>query len=238
MSVAGKPDPVALVTGAETGLGREIARQLSARNIAVVVTARETPLAEVVRRELKTSGGTAWAVQLDVCDDASVARAVREVTDRVGSLDILINNAGICMDSCEGPLGTDLAVVRKTLETNLLGAWRVSQAFVPLLRHSIGGRIVNISSTMGQLETMGTDSPAYRVSKTALNALTAMLASELASTQVLVNAADPGWIRTDMGGPNAPLSVEDGAQTPVWLATLPNGSPTGGFYFRRRLIAW
>jgi NAD(P)-dependent dehydrogenase (short-subunit alcohol dehydrogenase family) len=126
----------------------------------------------------------------------------------------------------------------KTLETNFLGAWRVCKAFVPIIRESGSGRIVNISSAMGQLETMGVDSPAYRVSKTALNALTGMLAADLAGAKILVNAVDPGWIRTDMGGPGAPRSVEEGARTPVWLATLPEGSPSGGFYFERRLIPW
>jgi len=233
-----KSGQVALVTGAERGLGREIARELSARGIAVVVTARELQLAKAVVNELTGLGGTSWAVQLDVTDDTSVRRAAAEVRAGAGRLDILVNNAGICIDGAGGALDADLAVVRETLETNLLGAWRVCKAFVPLMRESGAGRIVNISSTMGQLETMGIDSPAYRVSKTALNTLTGMLAAELAEANILVNAVDPGWMRTEMGGPNAPRSVEEGAVTPVWLATLPEGSPSGGFYFDRRLVPW
>lgn len=229
---------VALVTGAERGLGREIARQLCVRGIAVVVTAREVPLAEIVVQELIGLGGSAWAVRLDVTDDESVAKAAIEVRARTGRLNILVNNAGVCIDDPGGLLTADVAVVRQTLETNLLGAWRVCKSFVPLMRESGFGRIVNISSTMGQLETIGSDSPAYRVSKAALNALTGMLAAELADADIVVNAVDPGWMRTEMGGPDAPRSVEEGARAPIWLATLPRGAPTGGFYFDRRLVPW
>jgi NAD(P)-dependent dehydrogenase (short-subunit alcohol dehydrogenase family) len=129
-------------------------------------------------------------------------------------------------------------IVRRTLETNLIGAWRVAEAFAPLLRKSRHGRLVNVSSQSGQLQGMGDSFPAYSVSKTALNALTRILADALKADGVLVNSACPGWVKTDMGGPNAPGTVEQGADTPVWLATLPDGGPTGGFFQRRKLLAW
>jgi NAD(P)-dependent dehydrogenase (short-subunit alcohol dehydrogenase family) len=238
MDAATHGQQIALITGAEQGLGREIARQLAARGIGVVVTARDSSLAQAVVAELTDGGGTAWALQLDVTSDCSVNSAAAVVRATPGRLNILINNAGICLDDPGGPLEANFTIILKTLETNFLGAWRVCKAFVPIIRESGSGRIVNISSAMGQLETMGVDSPAYRVSKTALNALTGMLAADLAGAKILVNAVDPGWIRTDMGGPGAPRSVEEGARTPVWLATLPEGSPSGGFYFERRLIPW
>jgi len=227
-----------MITGAQRGLGRELALQFSERGIAVVVTALQLELAQEVVDEIKGLGGTAWAVQLDVTNDASVNRAVTEVQSFADRLEILVNNAGIFIDDLGGPLEANLAIVQQTLETNFFGAWRVCKAFVPLMRGSKPGKIINISSSMGQLETMGMDSPAYRVSKACLNALTAMLAVQLRESEILVNAVDPGSMRTEIGGPDAPLSVKEGAQSLMWLASLPKGSESGGFYSGRRLIPW
>ena len=135
-------------------------------------------------------------------------------------------------------MGADLDVVRETLEINLFGAWRLCEAFVPLMQRNRYGRIVNVSSGMGALNDMSGGSPAYRVSKTSLNALTRILASELRGSGILVNSVCPGWVQTDMGGANASRTVEEGADTPVWAATLPNNGPSGCFFRDRRQIPW
>jgi NAD(P)-dependent dehydrogenase (short-subunit alcohol dehydrogenase family) len=154
----------------------------------------------------------------------------------------LVNNAGILIDRDDVTASNaDLETVKVTLETNLMGAWRMCQAFIPLMKKNGYGRIVNVSSGAGEFEYMAKSGgywPAYSVSKASLNALTVMLASELKRSNILVNAVCPGWVRTDMGGSNAPRSVEDGAATPVWLATLPDGGPTGHNYYDKERISW
>jgi NAD(P)-dependent dehydrogenase (short-subunit alcohol dehydrogenase family) len=157
--------------------------------------------------------------------------------DDPGRLDVLVNNAAIHYDTWQQALGADLDVVREALETNTFGAWRTCRAFVPLLRRSDHGRIVNVSSGAGSLASMGGGTPAYNDSKVALNALTRMLAAELRGTGVLVNAVDPGWTATDMGGLGG-RSVEDGAAGVVWAATLPDDGPTGGYFYDGEAEAW
>jgi len=232
------PRTVALVTGSNRGIGREIVRQLAAKGITTILTARDAAKAEAAAAELASQGLPAIGRQLDVTDRASVGRLANSVEHEFGKLDILINNAGILLDPEGHGLTTDMDLVRKTLETNVIAAWQVTQAFAPLLRKSGRGRVVNLSSQLGQLQGMGDGYPAYRVSKAALNAVTRILADALKADGVLVNSACPGWVRTDMGGPNAPGTVEQGADTPVWLATLPDGGPTGGFFQGRKPIAW
>jgi NAD(P)-dependent dehydrogenase (short-subunit alcohol dehydrogenase family) len=229
---------IALVTGANRGIGLEIGRQLAAQGITVLLTARDLTRAEALASELVSQGLPVSARQLDVTDQASVDRLARSVEAEFGRLDILVNNAGVLIDRSMRGIDADLSVVESTLQTNLLGAWRLCKAFIPLMRRKGSGRIVNIASQMGQLETMAGGYPAYRVSKTALNALTRILAEELRGTGILVNSVCPGWVRTDMGGRGAPRSVEQGADTPVWLALLPDNGPTGGFYQDRRPIGW
>jgi NAD(P)-dependent dehydrogenase (short-subunit alcohol dehydrogenase family) len=229
---------VALVTGANRGIGLEIVRRLAAQGLTVLLAARELAKAEEAARKLATDGGRVLPRQLDVTGPESVSRLARSVEDEFGGLDVLVNNAGVLFDREGKVLSTDLNVVRQTLETNLYGPWRLCQAFVPQMKRRGYGRIVNLSSQLGQLEGMGTGYPAYRVSKTALNALTRMLADELRGTNILVNSACPGWVKTDMGGQEAPGTVEQGADTPVWLATLPDGGPSGGFFQNRKPIAW
>ena len=204
----------------------------------MIVTARDAAQAEAAAEELSAGGGTVHGRRLDVTDGGSVDRLARDVEDEFERLDVLVNNAGVAIDGGQTGIAPDLAVVRDTLETNLFGAWRMTRAAIPLMRENRYGRIVNVSSGMGQLSDMGGGSPGYRVSKAGLNVLTRILAAELAGQNILVNAACPGWVRTDMGGPNARESVEDGADTPVWLATLPDDGPTGGFFRKREPIPW
>jgi NAD(P)-dependent dehydrogenase (short-subunit alcohol dehydrogenase family) len=229
---------VALVTGANRGIGREIVRRLAAEGIMTILAARDASKAEAVAAEIAEHGLPVVGRQLDVTDQRSVDRLAKSVAKEFGKLDILVNNAGVYLDSDKTSLTTNLDAVQKTLDTNLLGVWRVTQAFASLLRESGHGRVVNLSSQMGQLSSMIDGTPAYRVSKAALNALTRVLADTLQADRVLVNSACPGWVRTDMGGPNAPGTVEQGADTPVWLATLPDDGPTGRFFQRRKEIAW
>jgi NAD(P)-dependent dehydrogenase (short-subunit alcohol dehydrogenase family) len=229
---------IALVTGANRGIGLEIARQLAAKGLRVILTARNLDEANRAATKLPGDGSHITARQLDVSDPASVERLANSLATDFGRLDVLVNNAGVLLDRNQQGANVDMKTVEVTLQTNLLGAWRLSQALLPLLKKSGRGRIVNVSSQMGQLESMSGGYPAYRVSKTALNALTRILADELRGSGILVNAACPGWVRTDMGGASAPRSVAEGADTPVWLATLPDDGPTGGFFQNRRPIPW
>jgi NAD(P)-dependent dehydrogenase (short-subunit alcohol dehydrogenase family) len=227
--------PAALVSGANRGIGREIAAQLAGRGFAVAVGGRDQGAADAAAGEI---GGGARGVQLDVSDPESVDQAVARVRDELGRLDALVNNAGVMPDLGESAAGIDLDLVREVLETNFLGAWRLAQAALPLLRQSPAPRIVNVSSGAGQLTDMGPGYPGYRASKTALNALTRVLHAELASEGVKVNSVCPGWVRTDMGGAGASRSVQEGADTAVWLATLPDDGPSGGFFRDRAPIPW
>ena len=175
------------------------------------------------------------AVELDVGDQASVEAARERVESDPGRLDVLVNNAGV-YGAADGAATYDLARAHDVLETNTFGPWRLAQAFLPLLRRSDSARIVNVSSGAGQLAEMGGGYAAYRISKAGLNALTRILAVE--EPGILVNCLNPGWVRTDMGGPDAPRSVEEGADTAVWLATLPDDGPSGGFFADREPIPW
>jgi NAD(P)-dependent dehydrogenase (short-subunit alcohol dehydrogenase family) len=234
---------VAVVSGGSRGIGREIARQLAADHGALVVVGarREAD----VRAAADAIGHGARGHPLDVTDGASVAAFAAWVEREMGRVDILVNNAGVYIDRGARAGSVDLGQVQATLDVNVLGAWRLTQALLPLMMRpgagGEGGRIVNLSSEMGSqrgLEGSRGGSPAYRLSKAAINALTIMLAAELAGSEVLVNAACPGWVRTDMGGAGAPRTVAEGADTPVWLATLPDGGPSGGLWADRKRIAW
>jgi len=230
---------VALVSGSNRGIGREIAHQLAELGRHVILTARDPAAAERAAEELSDGGRLSLQPEpLEVRDPESVERLADRVSSRPGRLDALVNNAGVeglvATTASEAPLDD----AHQTMEVNLFGAWRLTQAFLPLLRLSEAGRIVNVSSGAGQLSDMNGGSPGYRVSKTALNAVTRILANELADTSILVNTMCPGWVRTDMGGSAAPRSVAEGADTAVWLATLPDDGPTGGFFRDRKPIPW
>jgi NAD(P)-dependent dehydrogenase (short-subunit alcohol dehydrogenase family) len=234
---------VALVTGSNRGIGFEIAKQLSMNKIEVIITSRNPANGDAAVRKLARDGVTkVVSMELDVSDQLSVESVLDKVEETFGRLDILVNNAGILIDRDDVTASNaDLETVKVTLETNLMGAWRMCKAFIPLMKKNGYGRIVNVSSGAGEFEYMAKSGgywPAYSVSKASLNALTVMLASELNRSNILVNAVCPGWVRTDMGGSNAPRSVEDGAATPVWLATLPDGGPTGHNYYDKKRISW
>lgn len=224
---------VALVTGANRGIGLAIARRLHEAGLAVILAARDLGHARRAAQGLGNSERMR-VVALDVTDPASVA----SLPDQLDRLDVLVNNAGVVLDAHVPSPEADLEIVRQTLETNLYGPWNVVRHTLPLLRRSRSGRIVNVSSGMGQLAEMGGGSPGYRTSKAALNALTRMLAADLRDDGILVNAACPGWVRTDMGGPRAPRRVAQGADTPAWLALLDDDGPTGGFFRDRQPIPW
>ena len=231
----GKGPRVALVSGGNRGIGFEICRQLAERGIAVIVGSRDE---ESGREAAENLSGEVVVSQLDVADERSVDRLASFVEEEFGRLDILVNNAGISNDEGQRGIDADLGRVREALEANLFGAWRLCEMAIPLMQRGGYGRIVNVSSGMAALENMGGGSPGYRISKTALNALTRILASELSGSGILVNSVCPGWVQTDMGGSRAPRPVEEGADTPVWAATLPKGGPTGGFFRDRRPIPW
>ncbi|MDG9706672.1 SDR family NAD(P)-dependent oxidoreductase [Streptomyces sp. DH10] len=227
----------ALVTGGARGIGLEIGRQLADRGLRVLVAARKPEAAEEACRAI---GPAAVPLALDVTSARSVTEAVQEARELTGGIDVLVNNAGVSLDGDLRPPYVDEDVLRATLDTNFTGAWRVAQAVVPGMVEAGYGRVVNVTSSYGSLTLMDSGRrPAYRISKTALNALTRMLAAELSGTGVLVNAADPGWTRSGMGGPSAPRGPREGADTPVWLATLPEGDETtGGLFADRRPLAW
>lgn len=227
----------ALITGANKGIGYEVARQLAAKGFHVFVGARNAKAGRKAAEEIAKKCGKATFLEIDVADNDSVTKAVREFSDNEDHLDVLVNNAGIIADGDEAILEIGDDLFRKTLETNTLGPLRVTRAFAPLLRKSKAPRVINVSSGSGQL-TGGADgwAPAYSISKSALNGVTSQLAAAL--PKFAVNAVCPGWVRTDMGGENASRSVEEGADTIVWLATEARQDLTGKFLRDRREIPW
>jgi NAD(P)-dependent dehydrogenase (short-subunit alcohol dehydrogenase family) len=228
---------VAVVTGANRGLGLELVRQLAADGYVAVMGARDFAKGRTAAASLRAEGLDVDARQLDVDDPESVAACAASLERDYDHLDALVNNAGAYYDTWQRGVDADLDVVRNAFETNVLGAWRTAQACLPLLRRSAGARIVNVSSGGGALTDMGGGTPAYRVSKTALNALTRILASELRGDGILVNSVCPGWVATDMGGPGG-RPVEAGAASVMWAVRLPGGGPTGGFFRDGRRIDW
>lgn len=231
------PARVALVTGGNRGIGFAICRQLAALGYTVLLASRDRMRGVRAAEQLQRLGSV-LPVTVDVAapDAGDALRHV--IAANGGRLDALINNAAILIDENRRILEADFGDLQRTLETNVYGSLRLAQAAVPIMRKQGYGRIVNVSSEMGQLAGMGDDSPAYRLSKTALNSVTTMLAAATRADNILVNSCCPGWVLTDMGGSSASLSPDEGADTPVWLATLPNGGPTGGFFQERRAIAW
>jgi NAD(P)-dependent dehydrogenase (short-subunit alcohol dehydrogenase family) len=235
-----EPPLVAIVTGGNRGLGLETCRQLAVLGFRVVLTSRNPKLGEAAVAALRESGLTVVAHQLDVTDPLSVERLVADVDAAYDRIDVLVNNAGVALRPADdlGTLQVDIETIRQTLEVNTLAPLRLCQAVVPVMRRGGYGRVVNVSSGMGQLDDMENGWPAYRISKTALSAVTRLVAREVSGANVLVNAVCPGWVRTDMGGSSATRSVEEGAAGIVWAATLPDRGPSGSFFRDGRPIAW
>jgi NAD(P)-dependent dehydrogenase (short-subunit alcohol dehydrogenase family) len=229
---------IAIVTGGNRGLGLETCRQLAQRGDRVIITSRNQAKGRAAARELKREGLEVIHLTLDVTSLESVARLKDAVMAEFGRVDVLVNNAALDLDEGQSVFGVGLDTFRTTMEANVYGPIALCQAFVPSMIERGYGRVVNVSSRSGQFASMTADTPAYRMSKAALNALTVMVADAARGTNVLVNSACPGWVRTDMGGPGAPRSVEQGADTIVWLACLPDGGPTGGFFRDRKPIPW
>jgi NAD(P)-dependent dehydrogenase (short-subunit alcohol dehydrogenase family) len=231
---------IALVTGANRGIGREVARQLAERGYRVLLSAREAAKAGTAADEVASAtGASVLPLTLDVADPDSIEQAAAQVRRDPGRLDVLVNNAGIGSDFGVSGTAPDFEAIERALRTNFYGAYRLTVALLELLRESAHPRIVNVSSGMGGVAEMGGWSPGYRVSKAALNAMTRILSTELKDQGVLVNSACPGFVNTDMGGQfGAKKSVEDGASGVVWLATLPDDGPTGGFFRDGRPVAF
>ena len=237
---------IALITGANKGIGLEIARQLGGLGITVLIGARSPKRGEDAAAALRAAGMDAHALTLDVTHGPSAQRAHDFIEREYEKLDILVNNAGVMHDATLKPSEVPLDTIREVFATNFFGVVGVTQTLLPLLRKSGAGRIVNVSSSlgshalqadpakpMGDYKVLG-----YDASKSALNIFTIELADEVRGTGIKVNSACPGWVKTDMGGPNAPGTAEQGADTPVWLATLPDDGPTGGFFNSRKPVAW
>ena len=239
---------IALISGANKGIGLETARQLGQQGITVLVGARDLSKGEAAAAQLKKEGIEAQAIQFDVVNPADIQAAVEKVDKEFGKLDILINNAGIMLEGIGGNNSSTVSeeILRKTFDTNFFSAISVTRAFLPLLKKSEAGRIVNVSSILGSLTLHATEgSPiyeakalAYDASKTALNAFTVHLAHELKGTKIKVNSAHPGWVKTDMGTDAAPMEIVDGAKTEVDLATLGPDGPTGGYFHLGEVISW
>src|SRR5271163_1499964 len=239
---------VALITGGNKGIGLETARQLGKLGITVLVGARDLAKGEAAVAELKKDGVDARAVKLDVDNSADYAAVAKLIEKDYGVLDILINNAGIMLDGRKGneTSKTSQDILRKTFDTNFFAVVGLTQALLPLLRKSLGGRIVNLSSILGSNTLHATPGSfiydaktfAYDASKAALNSFTIHLAHELKDTKIKVNSAHPGWVKTDMGGEGATLDISEGGKTSAWLAMLPADGPTGGYFHLGQPVPW
>jgi NAD(P)-dependent dehydrogenase (short-subunit alcohol dehydrogenase family) len=240
---------IALITGANKGIGFETARQLAQQGVLVLLGARDAARGEAAAKLLAAEGLPVRSVKIDVDNRADHAAIAALIEKEYGVLDILVNNAGVMRDNFPAPNETSTtsdAVLRETFETNFFALVALTQTLLPLLRKSAAGRIVNLSSILGSLSLHATPgSPiydgkifAYNTSKAALNSFTIHLAHELAGTKIKVNSAHPGWVKTDMGTDAAPMETVDGAKTGVWLATLPESGPTGGFFHMQDVITW
>ncbi|MCY1014858.1 SDR family oxidoreductase [Pyxidicoccus sp. MSG2] len=229
---------VALVTGANRGIGLEVCRQLAARGIRVALTARNEDKGRPAAKALAEQGLPVTFFPLDVTREESMVQTVEAVTRELGRLDILVNNAAVALDMKQPGLELGMDTVRTTLETNVHGPLRLIQLCVPVMRQQGYGRIVNVSSGLGSFSRLAAGKLAYRISKASLNAMTCVFADELKDTNILVNAVTPGWVRTHLGGIRAERSVEEGSEGIVWLATIPDDGPRGKFFKDRDEFPW
>ena len=229
---------IALVTGGNRGIGLELCRQLGQQRTRVILGSRDLAKGVAAAAELKANGLPVEARQLDVANVQSIRECMNWIRRDIGRLDVLINNAGIMVEDDDADALEELEIVRDTMQTNVYGPLLLSRLAVPIMKTRRYGRIVNLSSGMGSLSEMGAGYIAYRMSKAGINVVTRVLAAETEGMGILVNSVDPGWVRTAMGGRGATRAVDKGAETPLWLATLPDDGPTGGFFRDRRVIAW
>ena len=238
-------DKIAFITGANKGIGLEIARQLGTQGITVLLGVRDENRGQEAAEKLQTEHINAHTVQLDVTNQDSIDAAANYIESKFGRLDILVNNAGVAIDNVP-PSQLDIEVLRRTYDTNVFGVFAVTKAMLPLLRKSEAGRIVNISSGLGSLaqnsdpdyEYAQVKLLAYNSSKTALNAMTVQFAHELKDTPIKVNCADPGYVATDINNHRGSRTMQQGATAPVRLATLPDDGPTGGFFDENGVVPW
>ncbi|MDJ0724577.1 MAG: SDR family oxidoreductase [Prochloraceae cyanobacterium] len=233
----GKENKTALVTGANRGIGLAIARGLLQKGYEVIITSRSFDKATEAAKKLETLGQVI-AIELDVSDDRSIDRAFETINQKIDRLDVLINNAGIYPDEGVNILTIDRELLELTLNTNTFGAIKMVQKFLPLLEQSPDARIINVSSSYGEINGLSANVPSYCLSKLALNGATIMLADALNSKGIVVNSICPGWVRTDMGGASAPRTPEQGADTAIWLATEASRKETGKFWRDRQVISY
>lgn len=239
---------LAIVTGAARGIGFAVAHDLALSNCKVLMIGRRTQQIELAAQALAANGHDVVAHTTDVTDANAISVLAQHVRDTFGRADILVNNAGVFLDpknfakpEISSALNANPEIIATTMASNTLGPLRLIQAFVPLMRENGWGRIVNVSSGMGQLSRMGGHWPGYRLSKTALNALTRIVASELgelSGCNIKINSVCPGWCRTEMGGADATRSAEEGAKGIVWAALLPDDGPSGGFFRDAQAVEW
>lgn len=234
----GKNEKIAIITGAGKGIGFETARQLSGPGVKVILTARDVKKGSAAVETLLNEGGNVEFHQLDVTDQNSVNALLKDIKGKYGRTDILINNAGIFLDQGKAGLDADIDSVIETFKTNTLGPLRMCKAFAPLMIENNYGRIVNVSSGLSQLSDMSGMWPGYRISKTALNAVTRIIADEVKEKNITVNSVCPGWVKTDLGGSEAPNLPENSVGTIIWLATLEKKEPTGGFFRDMEKLEW
>jgi NAD(P)-dependent dehydrogenase (short-subunit alcohol dehydrogenase family) len=228
----------ALVTGANRGLGRQVAIELAARGLQVIVAARQAAAAEETVAAIHERGDAAEALEMDVSDSASIAAAAREYAGRFDRLDVLVNNAGVYLDKGYTALTVPREIARTTFDVNTIGPLDMVQRFLPSLRAAGEARVINVSSGYGALDGLASEATSYSLSKLALNGATIILADAVAADGIAVNSVCPGWVRTDMGGAEAPRSIEEGAAGIVWLATEADQSLTGKFFRDGELILW
>lgn len=245
--MADQESKVALVTGANRGIGLETARLLAQAGFTVLLGSRDAARGEAAAAQLQADGLAVEAVKLDLTDQADFQALAADIAARFGQLDVLVNNAGVLVHGDGQPSVASTEALRHTFETNFFGLIALTQTLLPLLRKSPAARIVNLSSILGSLDVLSSPNNGvsdsfkllgYNASKTALNTFTVLLADELRDTPIKVNSAHPGWVKTEMGGASAPLEVMDGAQTSFRLATLPPDGPSGGFFHLEETLPW